>query len=131
GNVYAGGTIQGDSIYIPSTNEWTNFSPPPCTTIHQSCEAAGVLLFSGKVLVGGGATDVPARPYSIEETNGFAELFDPSTLTWTPHGSMHKSRRGETMTVFLKGQLLVAGGDTFDKGSGPLVQISSADLYTP
>src|SRR5215469_8620182 len=72
GNVYAGGTIQGDSIYIPSTNEWTNFSPPPCTTIHQSCEAAGVLLFSGKVLVGGGATDVPARPYSIEETNGFA-----------------------------------------------------------
>ena len=131
GGVYAGGTVQGDSVYNPSTNHWTNFSPPPCTTIHQSCEAAGVLLVTGKVLVGGGATSVPARPYPIEETNGLACLFDPSTLTWTTTGSMNKSRLGETMTVLLNGQVLVAGGNTFDKGSGHLVQITSAELYTP
>jgi len=131
GDVYAAGTIQGDSIYNPSTAQWTNFAPPPCTTIHQSCESAGALLATGKVLVAGGATYVNAKPYPIEETNGLAVLFDPSTLTWTATGSMNKSRLGETMTVLLNGQALVAGGDTFDKSKGHLVQIASAELYTP
>jgi len=131
GNVYTGGTIQGDSIYNPSTDQWTNFPPPPCTMLHQSCEAAGALLSIGKVLVGGGATYVNARPYPIEETNGFASLFDPSTLTWASTGSMHTSRLGETMTVLLNGQALVAGGDTFDKNLRHLVQTATAELYTP
>jgi hypothetical protein len=34
------------------------------------------------------------------------------------------------VTVLLNGQALVAGGDTFDK-HGHLVQIASAELYTP
>ena len=131
GDVYAGGTIQGDSVYNPSTNQWTNFSPPPCTTIHQSCESGGVLLLTGRVLVGGGATLVPARPYPIEETNGLACLFDPSTLTWTTTGSMSTSRFGESMTVLPSGQVLVAGGDTFNKQTKHLVQTTSAELYTP
>ena len=131
GSVYIGGTIQGDSIYDPSTNQWTNFSPPPCTTIHQSCEAAGALLNTGKVLLAGGPTFVNAKPYPIEETNGLAALFDPSTLTWASTSSMNKSRLGETMTVLLDGQALVAGGETYDKGVGHLVQIASAELYTP
>jgi hypothetical protein len=131
GDVYAAGTIQGDSIYNPSTNQWTNFSPPPCTTIHQSCESGGVLLVTGRVLVGGGATFVPARPYPIEETNGLACLFEPSTLTWTTTGSMSTSRFGESMTVLPNGQVLVAGGDTFDKQAKHLVQTTSAEIYTP
>ena len=44
---------------------------------------------------------------------------------------MNKSRLGETMTVLLNGQALVAGGDTFDKSKGHLVQVASAELYTP
>lgn len=131
GSVYTGGTIQGDSIYNPSTNQWTNFPPPPCTTLHQSCESAGALLPTGKVLVAGGPTFVNAKPYPIEETNGLAGLFDPSTLTWASTGSMSKSRLGETMTVLLNGQALVAGGDTFNKQLGHLVQTATAELYTP
>jgi hypothetical protein len=52
GKVFAAGGIQGNSIYDPSLDQWTNFPPPPCTTIHQSCEAAGALLPTGKVLHG-------------------------------------------------------------------------------
>jgi hypothetical protein len=44
---------------------------------------------------------------------------------------MGKSRLGETMTVLLNGQALVAGGDRFDKRRGHLVRIASAELYTP
>ena len=90
-----------------------------------------MLLVTGKVLVGGGATFVPARPYPIEETNGLACLFDPSTLTWTTTGSMSTSRFGESMTVLFNGQVLVAGGETFDKQSKHIVQTTSAELYTP
>ena len=89
------------------------------------------LLNTGRVLVAGGATFVNAQPYPIEETNGLAALFDPSTLTWISTGSMTKSRLGETMTALLNGQVLVAGGDTFDKHLGHLVQIASAELYAP
>ena len=126
-----GGGIFGDDLYNPSTAQWTNIAPPPCTTSKQNCESAGALLSTGKVLVAGGVTYVNAQPYPIEETNGLATLFDPSTLTWTTTGSMSKSRIGETMTVLANGQALVAGGETFDKHLGHLVQIASAELYTP
>jgi hypothetical protein len=66
----------------------------------------------------------------IEETNGLACLFDPSTLTWTTTGSMSTSRFGESMTVLPNGQVLVAGGDTFDKQTKHLFQTTSAELYT-
>jgi hypothetical protein len=131
GDVYAAGTIQGDSIYNPSTNQWTNFAPPPCTMIHQSCEGGGALLSTGKVLVAGGITQVPGQPYPTAETNGIAALLDPSTLTWTTTASMKESRVGETVTVLPNGQVLFAGGDTFDKSRGALTPIASAELYKP
>jgi galactose oxidase-like protein/Kelch motif protein len=131
GDVWTAGNLSGDSLYNPSTNQWTTFAPPPCTTLHQGCEAAAATLTSGKVLVAGGVTRVNAQPYPLDETNGLAALFDPSTLTWATTGSMHTSRVGETMTVLSNGQVLVAGGDTFEKHLGRLVPIASAELYTP
>jgi len=131
GDVFAAGTIQGDSLYNPSTNQWTNFAPPPCTTTRQSCEGGGALLATGKVLVAGGITQVPGQPYPTDETNGLAALLDPSTLTWTTTASMKESRVGETVTVLLNGQVLFAGGETFDKSRGALTPIASAELYKP
>jgi hypothetical protein len=131
GNVYAAGTIQGDSVYNPSTNQWTNFPPPPCTMIHQNCEGGGALLVTKKVLVAGGITQVPAKPYPLSETNGLASLLDPSTFIWTTTGTMKTSRVGETVTVLLNGQVLFAGGETFDKNQRRLVPIAAAELYTP
>jgi hypothetical protein len=131
GDVFAAGGIQGNSIYHPSTDQWTNFPPPPCTTIHQNCEGGGALLNTGKVLVAGGITQVPGQPYPTDETNGLAALLDPSALTWTTTGSMKESRVGETVTVLLNGQVVFAGGETFDRHGGHLVPIANTELYTP
>jgi hypothetical protein len=131
GDVFAAGTIQGDSIYNPSTNQWTNFAPPPCTMTRQSCEGGGALLATGKVLVAGGITQVPGQPYPTDETNGIASLLDTSTLTWTATASMKVSRVGETVTVLLNGQVLFAGGETFDKSRRALTPIADAELYKP
>ena len=62
-------------------------------------------------------------PYPIEETNGLAALLDLSSLTWASTGSMSKSRIAETATVLPSGQVLFAGGETFDKHLGHLVPI--------
>jgi N-acetylneuraminic acid mutarotase len=131
GDVWTGGNVQGESLYNPTTNQWTTFAPPPCTTINQNCEGAAATLNTGKVLVAGGITKVNARPYPISKTNGLAALFDPSTLTWASTGSLNKDRIGETMTVLPNGQVLVAGGESYDKSVGHLVPIASAELYTP
>jgi hypothetical protein len=131
GDVFAAGTIQGDSIYNPSTEQWTTFAPPPCTTSRQNCEGGGALLNTGKVLVAGGITQVPGQRYLIDETNGLAALLDPSTLTWTTTASMKVSRVGETVTVLLNGEVLFAGGETFNKTRGNLTPIASAEFYTP
>ena len=97
----------------------------------QSCEGGGALLATGKVLVAGGITQVPGQPYPTDETNGLAALLDPSTLTWTTTASMKESRVGETVTVLLNGEVLFAGGETFDKNRGALVPIASAEFYKP
>lgn len=132
GNVWvAGGSVQGDLVFNPSTDQWTVFAPPPCTTDVQNCQASGVLLNAGKILVAGGVTYVNAQPYPTEETNGIATLLDPSTLTWTETGSLSTPRINATMTMLPNGQALVAGGRSFSKKAGTLVPVGSAELYTP
>lgn len=131
GDVFTGGSLQGDSIYHPSTNTWTNFAPPPCTTTKQNCQGSGVLLTTGKILVAGGITEVPGQPYPTAETNGLAFLLDTSTLSWATTASMKQSRVGETVVMLVNGQALFAGGESFNKTTGSLVPIASAELYKP
>jgi len=44
---------------------------------------------------------------------------------------LNVSRTGQSMTLLLNGQVLLAGGESFDKSAGHLVPIASAELYTP
>jgi N-acetylneuraminic acid mutarotase len=130
GNVLTYGAF-GGGIYNPSTNQWTTYPRPPCDTFSQNCGAGAALLNTGILLVAGGITKVNAQPYPIEETNGLAELFDPSTLTWASTGKMNKDRIGQSMTLLPNGQVLAAGGESFDKGVGALRPIATCELYTP
>jgi len=118
---------EGDLLYTPSTGQWTAFTTPaPCSKCRGEDE---VLLANGKVLGAGG--EQGTFGYSTFGTIKNAELFDPSTLTWTSTGSMIVSRTGETLTLLSNGQALAAGGQTFDKNKNMLVTITSAELYTP
>src|SRR6185312_8706597 len=53
-----------------------------------------------------------------------AELYDPSTGTWSPTGSMNTGREFHTATLLKNGKVLVAGGSN----DGDL---ASAELYDP
>jgi hypothetical protein len=81
------------------------------------------LLPNGKVLIAGGGGGNTA-PLSF--TLASAELYDPSTGTFTPTGEMATPRAGQTATLLADGRVLVTGGaPTY--GSG----LASAELYDP
>ncbi len=113
-----------DELYDPSTAQWTTFAQP-------NSSGGFAVLATGQVLAAGGIIEVNAQPYPIAETTKAAELWNPSTLAWTSTGNLQVSRVGQSMTLLLNGQVLVAGGESFDKSAGALVPIASAELYTP
>jgi hypothetical protein len=75
------------------------------------------LLGNGMVLVAGGF--VNALYLSS------AELYDPSSNSWAPAGTMSAGRDAHTATLLGNGKVLVAGGD------GNTAYLSSAELYDP
>ena len=66
----------------------------------------------------------PAAPDDIQHSLlASAELYDPSSGTWSPTGGMLKARSGHTATLLADGTVLVTGG-----GGSALV---TAELYDP
>jgi len=83
------------------------------------------LLPNGKILIAGGAAD-GFQPLAS------AELYDPSTRTFSPAGDMTTPRSGHTAILLATGKVLIAGGaqtqNAVISGGG---QGLSAELYDP
>jgi hypothetical protein len=77
------------------------------------------LLPDGTVLAAGGS-DI-----SGENVSASAELYDPTSGSWTATDSMAAARSGHTATLLADGTVLVAGGNDLN-GS-----LTSAELYHP
>jgi hypothetical protein len=73
------------------------------------------LLNNGKVLITGGP---------INAAVGRADLYDPSTGTFTSTGTMNTARARHTATLLNNGQVLIDGG--YDDS-----ELRSAELYDP
>ncbi|HWZ77655.1 MAG TPA: hypothetical protein VNX87_14025, partial [Candidatus Sulfotelmatobacter sp.] len=71
---------------------------------------------NGKVLVTGGTEGLPG--FSVTPT---AELFDPSTGTWTYTASMNHGRGFHAATMLLDGRVLITGG----------IGDQTAEIYDP
>ena len=103
-NPHAGGFVLTASMSTPRANH------------------TATLLPDGKVLIAGGyASSTNGMPSDGLAT---AELYDPSTNTFTATGPMIAGRRGHTATMLHSGKVLITGG------IGQSV-LSSAELYDP
>jgi N-acetylneuraminic acid mutarotase len=80
------------------------------------------LLMNGKVLVAGGADQDPAGTATAS-----AELYDPSTGTFTQTGSMAVARFRHTAALLQDGRVLIVGGVPQDSAN----PTSTAELYDP
>ncbi len=84
------------------------------------------LLPSGLVLIAGGYGGIPA---DVQSDLASAELYDPSSGTFTNTGAMTRPRSVHTATLLRDGRVLIVGGElatSYD--SGPE---STAELYVP
>jgi hypothetical protein len=82
-------------------------------------------LANGRVLVvGGGAEDNTLEGGPRSAT---AELYDPSTATWTATGSMIQARKDFTATLLRDGRVLVTGGCACSEPGS----VATAELYDP
>jgi hypothetical protein len=136
----------GIGLFVRLTN--VGPSPVPGPTHNSSARWTGTgsmvvarsghtatLLPDGKVLVAGGfdvtkAPGVGGSPQIVAT----AELYDPSTGTWSATGSMIETRQGHTATRLTNGTVLVVGGyrnaipGRDERGPEPL---NTAELFDP
>ncbi len=131
--VAGGGTKPNASaeLYDPATGAWTVTG----TMVTPRSGHTATLLPSGKVLVAGGF-DITKRPAigGSPEIVATAELYDPSSGTWSATGSMSTSRRDHTATLLPDGTVLVVGGYRNANPGGDERHpepLETAELYRP
>jgi len=105
------------------TGAMVTFNPTTETDTNRGVGCDGptaTLLTNGKVLLAGGDAEFYYPPGSAS-----AELYDPSTGTFTVTGKMTTLRFYHTATLLPDGTVLIAGGQ------GPDGVLASAELYDP
>jgi len=149
GGADSGGiALSSAELYDPATGK---FTPTGSMTTARAGHAA-TLLNNGMVLITGGTSYFGSGLGAIDtlgdgnfyflDTLSSAELYDPSTGTFTVTGNMGESRFGHTATLLGNGQVLIAGGtlvdcqlpasDTPGCSEAPaFFALSEAEIYNP
>lgn len=107
---YGSCLLDNADVYDPASD---SFTPAASKMSAARVFHTATLLQNGKVLIAGGG-------------NSTAELYDPTTATFSSTGAMAKARSFHSATLLTNGKVLIAGGQ--DVSSQPL---SSAELYDP
>jgi N-acetylneuraminic acid mutarotase len=101
GGTHAGITSRCD-LFDPATGLWTQTGSLNAPRAYHTA----TLLPNGKVLVTGGEGTNSIPDFYLSS----AELYDPTTGTWTTTGSMNLEHSFDTATLMPGGKVLVAGG---------------------
>lgn len=118
---YYNGFLPTSELFDPIANTWTltgnlNFARDSHTA---------TLLANGKVLVTGGV-GMDTNYHSFQLAS--AELYDPSSGTWSMTSSLNTGRYFHTATLLPDGQrVLITGGGNYNSGA----VFSTAELYVP
>lgn len=117
----AGPATRSAEIYDPAANRWTATAPMHVARAYPTA----TLLPDGRVLVVGGTTTFAQSGQVLAS----AELFDPSSGTWTDTGPMVVPAYGHSAARLPNGDVLVVGGWSSTDASARA--IATAQLYDP
>jgi hypothetical protein len=117
-----GGAIASAELYDPATGSFNDTG----SMAYPRVDFTASLLADGRVLIAGGQPSQNSVPVVA-----VAELYDPSTGTFTATGSMQEARSFPTATLLSDGRVLIAGGDGATITSSLGSALSSAELYDP
>jgi N-acetylneuraminic acid mutarotase len=107
-------------LYDPAAAGFVGSTPPS----EGRTNHAAVLLTDQTVLVTGGLGGANA-----ELAQASAEVYDPRTGTWTRVAPLAVARTGHTATLLADGRVLVAGGESFTRGTRR--SLTQAEVYDP
>lgn len=108
-------------LYDPATGSWSSAGTMNSARFYHTT----TLLPNGSVLVAAGSnTNLPNPPFLTPLRT--AELYDPSTESWTATGELITARVVPTETLLPNGKVLVAGGGPDDENG-----LNKAELYDP
>jgi Kelch motif protein/galactose oxidase-like protein len=115
--------IASAEIYDPATG---TFSPTGPMAEGREWHVA-TLLSDGRVLITGGVTNASPAPSLAS-----AEIYDPTSGTFSPTGSMTTPRAYQTSTLLDDGRVLIVGGLANGRayGDNPTF-LASAEIYDP
>lgn len=128
GDCGSGTVLTSAELYNPSTGRWTATGSMSTPRYNHTA----TLLANGQVLVMGGVNADGGSGSALSLAS--AELYNPSTGTWSPTGSMTVALVGPAATLLQSGEVLVAGGTTITEcGSGCTENepTAVAQLYNP
>jgi N-acetylneuraminic acid mutarotase len=111
------------ALFDPTANTWSSTGNLLTSRrLHTATRLA-----DGRVLVAGGITGANAAPSTGIAT---AEIFDPSTGSWTATGSMTEPRFSHSATLLANGKILVAGGAAVRSADSNRA-LYTAELFDP
>jgi len=121
--------LDSAELFDPGSGTWTATGSMAASRGGSASNSASgahsaTRLADGRVLVVGGMGQSGSRPVLAS-----AELYDPSSGTWTATGNMAVVRLGHIAALLPDGRVLVAGG--FSNYSPAEVPVPSAEVYDP
>lgn len=115
----AGHLVANTELFDPTSDTWSATGPMAVPRSGHTATLLSTGPSAGKVLVAGGADGAG----NLVAT---AELYDPTSGTWSETAPMAVGRTGHTATALADGKVLVAGGrDGFDTA------LDSTEVYDP
>ena len=109
-------------LYDPASGSFA----PTSSMINPRYHQTATLLQNGKVLItGGDSSNFECSDLDTSPQVASAELYDPSSGSFTQTGSMSEARSGHTATLLPSGKVLIVGGNTVGSGS------ATAEVYDP
>jgi hypothetical protein len=127
-----GGEI-GAVEFLPGSDTWVSVPAAPSAAER---DRTAVALPGGEVLLAGGVSYVEIGPpehavQEIQTAHAEAEVFDPTSATWTPVAAMHVARIAPTATPLPGGQVLVTGGLSEISAAGSGAGLASTESFDP
>jgi hypothetical protein len=115
----------------PASTAVGTFTPTGTMTTARD-QATATLLCDGRVLIVGGmgGRTTSSLPQRSAAPLASAELYDPSTGSFSQAGSLATARMGHTATLLPDGRVLIAGGVGAGSADAQLA-LASAELYDP
>ena len=113
-------SLDSAEVYNPTSGIWTATG----SLISTRLDFQMVLLINGKVLAAGGRDETEYRNGRVSSRLASAELYNPTTGTWTTTGSLASARQEFQMVGLPGGNVLAAGG------FGEDYLLASAEVYS-